>query len=128
MDPNLPQNLLQLANVPAQAAPAGGGAGSSILLLVVILGIFYFLMIRPQQKQAKEHQSLLASLKKDDRVITASGIYGTIWAVKDATVLLEVARDVRIEIDKSAVRRRLSAGEAAPEEAGGDKGRKDRKG
>jgi len=88
--------------------------GQSIFLLVAILGIFYFLLIRPQQKQAKEHQSLLTSLKKDDRVLSASGMHGKIWAVKDDTVIVEVARDVRIEMDKSAIRRRLDEPAATP--------------
>ena len=98
-------------------APAAGGAGmgQTLILLAMIVGIFYFLMFRPQQKQAKEHQALLAALKKDDRVVTSAGLHGKIWAVKDDTLILEIARDVRIEIDKSSVRRK--AGDKASDEA-----------
>lgn len=100
--------LLLLMDAPAQS-PSGGFL-STLPLLVAILAIFYFLMIRPQQKQVKEHQALLASLKKDDRVVLGSGLHGRIWAVEDDTVLLEVARDVRIRADKASVRRRIAEG------------------
>ena len=93
-------------------SPVGGGFGQSIFLIAIILGIFYFLLIRPQQKQAKQHQALLAGLKKGDRVLTSSGIYGKVWAVKDDSVILEVARDVRIEMDKTSVRRKMEPFEA----------------
>ena len=100
-------------------APAAGGAGmgQTLILVAMIFGIFYFLMFRPQQKQQKEHQALLSSLKKDDRVVTSAGLFGKIWAVKDDTLILEIARDVRVEVEKSSVRRKVSdkaADEAAP--------------
>ncbi|MFH1465973.1 MAG: preprotein translocase subunit YajC [Pseudomonadota bacterium] len=97
-------------------APASGGAGMSqtLILVAMIFGIFYFLMFRPQQKQQKEHQSLLASLKKDDRVVLTSGLHGKIWAVKDDTVIVEIGRDVRVEYDKASVRRKIVEGDSAP--------------
>jgi preprotein translocase subunit YajC len=96
------------------SAVGGAGMGQTLILIALIFGIFYFLMFRPQQKQQKEHQSLLAGLKKDDRVVLASGLHGKIWAVKDDTVVLEIARDVRVEYDKSSVRRKIVEGESAP--------------
>ncbi|MBN1337408.1 MAG: preprotein translocase subunit YajC [Deltaproteobacteria bacterium] len=109
MHPVPPTDLIQTLGQAAPSGAAGGGFGSSILLLVAILGIFYFLLIRPQQKQAKEHASLVAGLKKDDRVVTSSGLFGRIWAVKDTTVLLEVAKDVRVEVEKTSVKRKVAA-------------------
>jgi preprotein translocase subunit YajC len=112
MTPATPHDVLMLLDAPA--GPAGGGMGGTLFMVVMIVGIFYFLLFRPQQKQAKEHQSLLASLKKDDHVVTASGFHGKIWAVKDDTVILELARDVRVEMDKGSIRRKLGESDATP--------------
>ena len=71
--------------------------------LIFIGIIFYFLLIRPQQKQRKEQQKLISALKTGDKVVTASGIHGMIANVKERTVLLKVADNVKIEIDKAAV-------------------------
>jgi len=98
-------DLLFLLDTPA---PTGAGLPQTLIMVAMIAGIFYFLMIRPQQKQAKEHQALLAGLKKDDRVIAAGACHGRIWAVKDDTLILEIARDVRIEVEKATVRRRAA--------------------
>lgn len=65
--------------------------------------ILYFLMIRPQQKQRKEQQKLIEALKTGDKVVTSAGIHGLIANVKEKTVLLKVADNVKIEIDKAAV-------------------------
>ena len=107
MYPPIGDSLLLLADAPAQGGPAG--LMGQLPFIVLIFGIIYFVMLRPQQKQAKEHQSLLTSLKKDDRVVTATGVHGRIWAVEDDTVIIEIARDVRVRFDKSAVRRRVEA-------------------
>lgn len=88
-----------------QAAPAGAQPSmlTSFLPFVFMIIIFYFLLIRPQQKRQKEHQRLLSSLKTGDRVVTSAGIHGLIANVKDSTVLLKVADNVKIEVDKSAI-------------------------
>jgi preprotein translocase subunit YajC len=66
--------------------------------------IFYFLLIRPQQKKAKELQSLIASIKTGDKVVTTGGIHGIVSNVKDGSTLsLKVADNVKIEVDKSAI-------------------------
>ena len=71
--------------------------------LIFIGVIFYFLLIRPQQKQRKEQQKLIEALKTGDKVVTSAGIHGLIANVKEKTVLLKVADNVKIEIDKAAV-------------------------
>ncbi|HEY0793000.1 MAG TPA: preprotein translocase subunit YajC [Chthoniobacterales bacterium] len=92
-----------------QAAPAGPGPSpqsnmlTSFLPFVFMIVIFYFLLIRPQQKRQKAHQNLLTSLKTGDRVVTSSGMHGLIANVKDSTVVLKVADNVKIEFDKSAI-------------------------
>lgn len=90
-----------------QAAPAGSAPQANMLTsflpFVFMIVIFYFLLIRPQQKRQKEHQRLLSSLKTGDKVVTSAGIHGLIANVKDSTVLLKVADNVKIEVDKSAI-------------------------
>lgn len=105
MTPHLSPEVLTLLDAPAQAA--GGGMSQTLVMFAMIAGIFYFLLFRPQQKQAKEHQALLAGLKKDDRVVTSAGMHGKIWAVKDDTVILELGRDLRVEMDKASIKRKV---------------------
>lgn len=75
----------------------------SLLYIVALFAILYFLMIRPQQQRQKKHQEMIKNLKVDDRVITVGGIYGTIVKIKDNTVILRVADNVRIEFLKNAI-------------------------
>jgi preprotein translocase subunit YajC len=72
-------------------------------MFVAIFLIFYFLIIRPQQKRAREHQKLIESLKKGDKVITSSGIHGKVVGLDDRTVLLEVDDGVKIKFEKAAI-------------------------
>jgi preprotein translocase subunit YajC len=74
-----------------------------ILYVVAFFAIFYFMAIRPQQKQRRAHQALLASLKKGDSVVTASGIYGKVKRVEDNLVVLEVAKGVSMKMARRAV-------------------------
>lgn len=94
----------------AQQAPAGGPAGQppgcsyvNVLPIVLMFAIIYFLLIRPQQKQQRQHQALLAGLKKGDQVVTQGGMIGRIYSVTDRIVTLEVSRDVRIRVLKGQV-------------------------
>lgn len=75
----------------------------NLLPLVFIFIIFYFLLIRPQKTKEREHQKLLASLNKNDEVVTSGGIHGTIVNVKDKTVMLRVDDNVKIEVEKNAI-------------------------
>ncbi len=70
---------------------------------IFIFVIFYFMLIVPQRKQQKEHKNLLANLKKNDEVVTASGIHGTIVNVKDTSVILRVDENVKIEVEKVSI-------------------------
>ena len=76
---------------------------ANIVMIVVLIAIFYFFMIRPQQKRQNEIKKFREGLNVGDRVITAGGIYGKIRAVKDTTITLEIADNVRISIDKGSV-------------------------
>jgi preprotein translocase subunit YajC len=73
------------------------------LPLVFLFVIFYFLIIRPQQKKQKEHADMLAKLERNDEVITAGGVHATVISVGDSTVILRIADNVKIELEKSSV-------------------------
>lgn len=91
---------------------------SQMLSLLYIIGLFailYFLMIRPQQQRQKKHQEMVRNIKPDDRVVTIGGIYGTIVKVKDNSVILKVADNVRIELLKTAISQVVSKQEDAKE-------------
>ena len=81
----------------------GGGIGSFFVPLIFIFIIMYFVMIRPQKKRQEQQKKLIASLKTGDRVVTNAGIHGLISNVKETTVLVKVADNVKIEVDKSAI-------------------------
>jgi preprotein translocase subunit YajC len=92
----------------AQAAtPAPGAPAPNPILqfvpFIFIFVIFYFLLIRPQAKKQKEHQKLVAGLQTGDQVVTSAGIHGTISNVKDRTVIVRIADNVKVEFDRSAI-------------------------
>ena len=94
-------------NAHAMAQQAGGnaqGGGMSFLITMALIGfVFYFLLIRPQSKQAKAHQQLLDSLKRDDMVITTGGIHGKITNVAETVVTIEIAPNIRIKVTKKNI-------------------------
>ncbi|MDR2854016.1 MAG: preprotein translocase subunit YajC [Prevotellaceae bacterium] len=73
------------------------------LPIILIFAVFYFLLIRPQQKRQKEVQKQRESLKLGDKVVTSGGIHGIIKEIKDNAVLIEIADNVKIKVDKSSV-------------------------
>ena len=83
--------------------PQDTGLTQMLFLYVPIGLIFYFLVIRPQRQQQKKMKELLANLKKNDEVVTASGIHGSVAIVKEKTVVVRVDEGCRIEFDKEAI-------------------------
>src|SRR5664280_3250222 len=76
----------------------------NMVFMFVILGVmFYFLLIRPQQKQRKEQEALLKNIKTGDKILMNSGIYGIVSNVKDKSLMVKIADNVKIEVLKSAV-------------------------
>jgi len=109
-------NLLDLVIAPAyaQAAPApgglfGGGLGG-LLFPVLLIGVMYFLMIRPQMKRAKEHRGMLEKSSKGDEVLTNGGIAGTVVAMGENFITVEVASNVQIRVQKGAIANVLPKG------------------
>jgi len=82
---------------------AGGGSYMDFLPLILIVVVFYFFMIRPQLKKQKETKKFREGLAKGDRVVTIGGIHGKISEMKENTVVLEIANDLRITVEKAAV-------------------------
>ena len=93
--------VAQAAQTPA--SPGAGGGLLSILPFVFIFVIMYYVMLRPQMRKQKEQARLVSALKTGDRVVTTSGIHGLISNVKDTTVIVKVADNVKLEMDKTAV-------------------------
>ncbi len=92
----------------AQGTSGSTGAGGGLLSLVpfvLIFVIFYFMLILPQQKRRKQADAMLATLKKGDKVVTASGIWGTITNLGKDTVTLQIADTTKIKIQKEHIAR-----------------------
>ena len=99
------------AQAPA-ASPAGGGIAAFVPFIFIFV-IMYFVLLRPQMKRQKEQQRLTSSLKTGDRVVTNAGIHGLISNVKETTVIVKVADNVKIEMEKSAISNVLKSAEGA---------------
>ena len=84
-------------------AGAGGGPLSMMMMFALIFGVFYFLVIMPAKKQQKKKDAMIGALKKGDKVVTSGGIYGTVAAVEDQSLLLKIAENTKIRISKSAI-------------------------
>lgn len=108
-----------ISNAYAQATSATApDAIMGYLPLVVIFLVFYFLFIRPQNKRMKEHAALVADLKRGDKVVTDSGIYGEITkVVDDAIVEVQVAEGVKIKVVRHSVSAVLNAAADVVKEA-----------
>lgn len=92
-----------LALVVWQGGGIGGGLGGFVLPLLLMFGIMYFLVILPQSRQRKKTQEMLGAVKNGDKVITTSGIYGTINGIDGDTFILKVADNVKIRIARAAI-------------------------
>ena len=92
-----PNQLIQLIGLP-----------------LALFVLFYFLMIRPQQRRVKQHQDMLATLKRGDNVVLQSGVHGKIVRVEDAHVGVEIATGVTVKVRKSMILEVESRGTPAP--------------
>jgi preprotein translocase subunit YajC len=99
----------QALEAPSQAPVKGSGEGqsgpfgSSWFPLVMIAAIFWFVVIGPERKNRKKREQMLAALKKGDKVLTNSGLYGSVAAIQDQVVTLAVADGVRLRFARSAI-------------------------
>jgi len=88
---------------PDPAAQPRDAGWLSFMPMVLIFVVMYLLLIRPQQKRQKEQRELVSRLKAGDRVLTNGGIFGTITSVKDASVMVEIAKGIEIEVVRVAI-------------------------
>ena len=88
-------------------AQSSDGSGPGLMANLVLFGsiilIFYFMIIRPQQKRQKERQKMIENMKKGDKVVTSGGIHGTIAGMDEKTVLVQIADNVKVKLDKGSV-------------------------
>jgi len=112
---------------PAYAQDGGGGQDMfvSFLPLVLIFVVFYFLLIRPQQKRAKDHKSMIAAVRRGDTVVTAGGVIGKVTKVKeDGNLQVEIADNIRVNVvggTLSEVRAKSEPADGKPaSKSGGD--------
>ncbi len=97
-------NFLAYAMGGAGGAEGGqGGAFGAFVPLILMFAIFYFLLIRPQQKKAKEHRNMVASIKKGDHVVSSGGLHGMVTGVTDDIVTMEIAPKVRVRVSRGSI-------------------------
>jgi len=99
-----------MMNIILMSQPQGSDANPlmSMLPLLLIVVVFYFFMIRPQMKRQKEVRKFRESLAKGDKVVTTGGVYGKIVEVKETVIILEIAKDVHITVDKNGIIKDMS--------------------
>jgi len=107
---------LNLSPILAMAPPPNGGGGdgglmSTLIMFALIIGIFYFMILRPQQKRQKDRQKMLEAIKKGDKIVTSGGLHGTIAGIDEKTLLLQVADNVKMKFERSAVGAIVKEGE-----------------
>lgn len=81
---------------------------TNLLFFGALFAIMYFVLIRPQQKQAKDQQTMIASLKKGDEVVTQGGMLGKIFSVADKVVTLEVSPGTKLRVLKSSIQAKVT--------------------
>ena len=88
---------------PSDGADSGGGLLALLPPMIMMFMIFYFVLIRPQKKKQDEARKMIDELKEGDTVVTLSGIHGTVKKLKEDTVMLQIADNVRIKINRSSI-------------------------
>lgn len=114
-------NFILLQDAAAAAGQQQGSSWTFWIMMLLIFVVFYFFMIRPQTKKQKELQKQRDAMKKGDRVITAGGIYGEIKEVQDNALLITIAKDITIKVDKGSVYASAEDAQQAPKEVKEDK-------
>ena len=99
-------NIIQQTSFLAAMGQQGAGGSSMIMIagyMAIIFGIFYFMVIMPQKRKEKERKQLIDGTKTGDRVLFSGGILGTVTNVKEHTLIVKIADNVKIEMLRGAV-------------------------
>ena len=100
-----------ISNAYAEAAAAAPNNGiASFLPLIALVAVFYFLILRPQSKRAKEQKAMIEALQRGDEVVTVGGEIGTVGKVYDQYVSVEIAENIEVKVQKSAIQSVLPKG------------------
>lgn len=97
----------------ASAAVTEPSPLAGMLPILLMVALFYFLLVRPQQKKINEHKKMVAALRRGDKVLTNGGLYGTIHKVEDDVLVVEIAPETRVKLDKNAVSNVITRSEPA---------------
>ncbi|MCD6056167.1 MAG: preprotein translocase subunit YajC [Gammaproteobacteria bacterium] len=104
---NLLETLIPAAHAATDSVAGTTGTSAnpfgSFAFLAVIMVVFYFLLWRPQSKRAKQHRDLITNLKVGDEVITSGGILGRVDKVNDSFLVVTLAKDLSVHVQKSAI-------------------------
>jgi preprotein translocase subunit YajC len=92
-----------IPNAWAQGNVAGSGGLMGLLPLVLIFAVFYFFLIRPQMKQAREHKQMVEALAKGDEIVTGGGLLGRITRLGDNFIMVEIAPEIEVKVQKHSV-------------------------
>ena len=103
----------QAAKGPAGGAPKGGFDPVMIIMMVGMVAVFYFMIIRPQRAQQKKRQEMLDALKPGDKILTNSGIYGTITSMGKTSIRVKVAQGVELRMSRAGIAAKTSKEEDA---------------
>ena len=96
-------NTLFILLQDATAAGQGQSSWTSLIFILLLIVVFWLFFIRPQSKKAKEEQKFREGLKKGDKVTTIGGFHGKVVEVKDTTVMISLAPNVEVEVEKTAL-------------------------
>ena len=97
-------NMLTILLDAAEAQPQRGGSMvSTLIFMLLLIVVFWLFFIRPQSKKAKEEQKFRDSLQKGDKVVTIGGFHGRVTEVKDTTVMISLAPNMEVEVEKTAL-------------------------
>jgi preprotein translocase subunit YajC len=107
----------------AQGAGAAGGPGPLVSLMPIALMfvVLYFLLIRPQQKRAGDHATMIKNLKRNDEIVTTGGIYGRIQSLADDVLVVEIAPNVRVRLERAQVASVVRGGKSEERESNKEK-------
>ena len=97
-------NMLTILLQDADGQPQRGGSmASTLIFMLLLIVVFWLFFIRPQSKKAKEEQKFRDSLQKGDKVVTIGGFHGKVTEVKDTTVMISLAPNMEVEVEKTAL-------------------------